>query len=49
VTEVSVQCHGCPPGRNTCPWPAHLLCPRGDCTKKPTLAGLRVCPGRLWR
>jgi site-specific DNA recombinase len=25
------------------------VCPRGDCTKKPMLAGLRVCPERLWR
>ena len=24
-------------------------CPRGDCTKKPMLADLRVCPGRPWR
>jgi hypothetical protein len=25
------------------------MCPRGDCTKKPMLADVRVCPGRVWR
>jgi hypothetical protein len=24
------------------------MCPRTDCTKKPMLAHVRVCPGRLW-
>ena len=25
------------------------LAARGDCTKRPMLADVRVCPGRLWR
>jgi Protein of unknown function (DUF2637) len=25
-----------------------MVCPRGDCTKKPMLAEVRVCPGRRW-